>query len=134
MSKIDQLVLVVEDEETLRSTIVDLLELEGYSVKFAANGEEGVAIATRELPNVIITDLSMPVMNGYEVIRALRANELTSSIPIVVLSAKLEQADINEALALGAAAFIRKPFDADKLFQTVEGLINAKGSNLPPAP
>jgi signal transduction histidine kinase len=114
-------ILVIEDEKNIRNRIVDTLELsdEPYKVFAAQNGREGLETARRELPDLIISDVMMPEMDGYEVLKALRAEGPTMTIPFIFLSAKADVAHIREGMNLGADDYLPKPFSIDELLRVV---------------
>lgn len=113
-------ILVIEDEELLRTSIVELLELEDYEALGACNGEEGIVIAKRDLPDLIISDIMMPIKNGYEVVQELRNDFTTSKIPIIFLSAKADKQDSRFGMSLGVEDYITKPFSKQELFNTIK--------------
>lgn len=119
-------VLVIEDDAAIRATLSDILELNGYAVIPAANGEEGVALARRHRPDIILTDIAMPGLNGFEVIRALHAGEQTRSIPIIIVSASLEPAKVRQAMDLGAEDFIGKPFTENQILGSIQARLEKK--------
>jgi len=106
-------VLVVDDEEPIRNTLTEALELEGYAVRSASNGAEACELMRYFRPSVIVLDLMMPVMNGWEFLERCRRDNDCSGTPVLVISAysKLPQ----EAASLGVKACIAKPFDLDVL-------------------
>jgi CheY-like chemotaxis protein len=108
-------VLVVEDEQPVQQLVADLLEDEGYHVMVASDGAQGLALAQAERPDLVVTDLMMPVMTGVELCRRLKSNERTRQVPIVVMSA----AGASQARGLGADAFLAKPFDLEALLALV---------------
>jgi signal transduction histidine kinase len=114
-------ILVIEDEKNIRNRIVDTLELsnEAYSVFTAENGRIGIEVAKKEIPDLIISDVMMPEIDGYEVLRTLRADETTSAIPFIFLSAKADIAHIREGMNLGADDYLPKPFSIDELLRAV---------------
>jgi CheY-like chemotaxis protein len=114
-------ILLVEDDAAIRETIAELLEEEGYRVASAANGAEALELLSApELPSVILLDLMMPVMSGWELHEALQDDPRLASIPVVVISASRS----TERLApIEAAAFLAKPFDATRLLDTVGRLV-----------
>lgn len=116
MSKI----LLLEDDAGVRLPVVDLLEAEKYTVLTAENGKEGLEMATREKPDLIISDIMMPEMDGYEVFEALQKDPLTAVIPFIFLTAKTDPSDIREGLGLGVDDYITKPFEPDTLLDAVE--------------
>lgn len=105
-----QKILVVDDEEDLQELLRYNLEKEGYIVTCVGSGEESIAAAKKQLPNLILLDLMLPGMDGFEVCRILKNDVNTSSIPIVMLTAKGEDSDIIAGLELGADDYITKPF------------------------
>lgn len=114
-------ILVIEDEKNIRNRIVDTLELsnEAYTILTAENGRVGVEVAKREIPDLVISDVMMPEMDGYDVLRALRSEATTASIPFIFLSAKADIAHIREGMNLGADDYLPKPFSIDELLKTV---------------
>ena len=112
-------ILVIEDEPAMRSNLRDILELENFSPVVAANGREGIATATRELPDLILCDVMMPEQDGHAVLAALRANPATAKIPFVFLTAKGEHADIRTGMNLGADDYLVKPVKVDDLLEAI---------------
>lgn len=113
-------ILVIEDEAQIKSDIIKTLELCNYEVFGADNGKEGLQKALEHIPDLIVSDIMMPEMNGYELLTELQKYKETDSIPFLFLSAKSEKADIREGMKLGADDFITKPFDIDELIDAVE--------------
>src|SRR5665809_121360 len=93
------------------------LELEGYEVLLAHDGEEAYDVATKEAPALVILDIMMPRMDGYQAVEALKADEKTASIPVVFLSAKAQQSDIDRGMRHGVADYLTKPFDPSELLE-----------------
>src|SRR5437868_786314 len=102
-------ILVIEDEPAMRANLRDILELEKFMPLTAANGREGIAVAKRELPDLILCDVVMPVQDGYEVLATLRADAATARIPFIFLTAKGERADVRSGMNLGADDYLVKP-------------------------
>lgn len=114
-------VLVVEDEQDIRETLRDILEMEGYRVRCACNGKEALdALAEMPRPRLILLDLMMPVMSGYELLQALRANDDLASIPVTVVSA------VGDRLAAGTPV-LRKPVDLETLLHAVDASCHPAG-------
>lgn len=113
-------VLIIEDDQTLRETVKELLELENYKVFDAANGVEGVEMAIANMPDVIICDILMPKLDGFGVFRKLNENEKTCSIPFIFLSAKSELEDVRRGMNLGADDYLTKPFKEEDLLHAIE--------------
>lgn len=111
-------VLVVEDVDMNRELMVQLLE-DRYEVIEAANGQDGVEAAERERPGLILMDLSLPVMNGWEATRRLKANPDLKSIPIIALTAHAMKGDRETALAAGCDDYLVKPLDEDELMEKI---------------
>lgn len=116
-------ILVVEDDAILRDTLIESLGLEGYATLAARNGEEGLALARREGPDMVLTDAAMPVCDGYELIRNLQADKRTRAIPVVMISARVESASKNKAFTAGAVSFLKKPFEFDELLNRIRELL-----------
>lgn len=108
-------VLVVEDVDLNRELVVQLLE-DRYQVIEAVNGQEGVEVAERERPDLILMDLSLPVMDGWEASRKLKAHDELKSIPIIALTAHAMVGDEEKALSAGCDDYLVKPLDEDELF------------------
>lgn len=121
------LVLVAEDERDIRELIVIALELEGFNVVEVPNGEEAVKKAKEIKPDLILMDVRMPKMTGYEACKALKAEEATKEIPVVFLSAKGQEAEVNTGLDLGAEEYLLKPFAPDELSGRVTKILGKYG-------
>jgi two-component system, OmpR family, phosphate regulon response regulator PhoB len=115
-------VLVVEDERALTDVLSYNLEREGYEPIIAHDGQEGLRKAQNLLPDLIILDLMLPVLNGLEVCRQLRAGERTRTIPIVMLTARAEETDQIVGFSLGADDYVTKPFSVKVLLQRIKAL------------
>ena len=120
-------VLYVEDAQVIRDTIARLLELNGYNVAYAKNGEEGVKKALNWQPDVILMDLRMPVMDGFNAINEIKSNPLTKSIPVFVISAWSGKKERTQAKLAGAEGFFVKPPDLNKLIEAIEKAVAASG-------
>ena len=122
-------ILLVEDNELIRIDLVTILELEGFEVREATNGRSGLAQIEARSPDVVLSDLMMPEMDGYELLRRVRANAAWASIPFIVLSARGEEEAVQRALELGATAYLRKPVDIPDLLRAIRAPLG-----LPDAP
>lgn len=112
-------VLIIEDNKPLLENTAELLELEHFSVVTAGNGPLGLELARTEQPHVILCDILMPAMDGYEVLRRLKGNSFTAGIPFIFFTANAEPKDIAHGLALGASAYLTKPFDSQELTELI---------------
>jgi two-component system alkaline phosphatase synthesis response regulator PhoP len=116
-------VLVVEDSPTVSSVVKYFLELEGFEVLLAADGEIGLETARRELPRVIVSDVSMPRMSGIEMVRALREDAATANIRILMLTSEASVESETDGLAAGADDYILKPVEPRRLSARVKALL-----------
>lgn len=116
-------ILVVEDERDIRELIVFTLRFGGMEVIDAPDGHTGIALAREKLPRLILMDVRMPRMTGFEACEELKSYPETKDIPIVFLSAKGQAAEIQRGLELGAVAYILKPFAPDELLERVKEIL-----------
>ncbi len=122
-------ILIAEDERDIRELITFTLEFGGFQVIAAANGQEAVELARQHRPDLIILDVRMPKMTGYEACRILKSQEETRSIPVVFLSAKGQEAEIRQGMEAGADAYILKPFAPDELLQQVQAILSRRNAH-----
>ena len=115
-------VLICDDDPAVLRLIEVNLEIEGYEVVPAHHGEEAVAMATADKPDLIILDVMMPKLDGYGAAKKLKSLPETKDIPIVFLSAKTQQVDIDKGKSYGVAEYLTKPFDPVDLIEVVERL------------
>jgi two-component system alkaline phosphatase synthesis response regulator PhoP len=121
-------ILIAEDERDIRELIAFSLQgLGGFSVVQASNGVEAVERATAEIPDLILMDVRMPRMTGYDACKKLKENDSTRSIPVIFLSAKGQDQEIQQGLAVGAEEYILKPFAPDELVNQVRGVLKRIG-------
>lgn len=113
-------ILVIEDDQNIRESITDLLETGNFNVISASNGKEGLDMAFDKIPDLILCDIMMPVMDGYEVIQAIRKEKTLQDTPFIFLSAKSQKVDVRKGMDLGADDYLTKPFRAQELFDAVE--------------
>jgi DNA-binding response OmpR family regulator len=121
------LILIAEDERDIRELIVFTLQLDGFKVVQAANGEEAVKKAGEIMPDLILMDVRMPKMTGFEACKALKADERTKGIPVVFLSAKGQDTEVKTGLELGASDYLLKPFAPDELSERVNNILIQSG-------
>ena len=113
-------ILLIEDNEEMSENITSILKLAHYQVIRAANGKEGVALAQKEHPDLILCDIMMPELDGYGVLHILNGDPETAQIPFIFLTAKAEKSDLRAGMNLGADDYITKPFDGFDLLKVVE--------------
>jgi DNA-binding response OmpR family regulator len=117
-------VLVVDDEVNITQILEFSIGAEGFDVITAQNGEEAIEKARREQPDLIILDVMMPKIDGYEACRILKANPLTKNIPVVLLTAKGRDIDRRLGMEVGATDYIVKPFSPNKLVERIHQLLS----------
>jgi len=122
-------ILVVEDEEALSDILRDALKRHGYKVERAFDGDTGLEMAEKLLPDLIILDIMLPRMDGWEVCRRLKENKKTSAIPIILLTARRDEQDVVAGLDLGADDYIRKPFSLIELAARVRSVLRRSKAN-----
>ena len=112
-------ILILEDDESVRLPVVDLLEAEGFTVVAAEDGKKGIELAHSEGPDLIVSDIMMPEVDGYGVFETLQKDPKTAVIPFIFLTAKTDPSDIREGLGLGVDDYITKPFEPDDLIDSI---------------
>lgn len=123
----EPLILVAEDERDIRELIALTFQAHGFKVIEVPNGEEAVKRATQAKPDLILMDVRMPKMSGFQACQILKAQESTRHIPVVFLSAKDRARDIRQGLALGAEEYLLKPFAPDELAQRIRLILARHG-------
>ncbi len=116
--------LVVDDEAILLKAVAATLRAEGYEVATARSGTDALVRVNQTMPDLIISDIRMPGMDGYELARILRSNARTSLVPIIFLTAKGERKDRIDGFRSGVDAYLTKPFDPDELLAVVAGILS----------
>ncbi len=119
-------ILLVEDNEMNRDMLSRRLQKRGYEVVIAEDGEQGVRLARSETPALVLMDMSLPVLDGWEATRQLKADPATRSIPVIALTAHAMAGDREQALAAGCDDFDIKPIDLDRLLGKIEALLGGK--------
>lgn len=119
-------VLIIEDNNDIRENVVEILELSGYDVTAAENGKKGVEIALSYQPDIVLCDIMMPEMDGYDVLRTLNQNHDTQATPFIFLTAKAERTDVRRGMELGADDYLTKPFDDVELLRAIESRLKRK--------
>ena len=116
-------ILVVEDNRTILENTTELLEMEGYSVITAANGKEGSSKVLKFLPDLIVSDIWMPEMDGFELLKTLGTHADLKNIPLIFFSARSEKKDIKKGIDMGAYDFIVKPSDLSDLLVSIKNCL-----------
>ncbi|OGO68808.1 MAG: two-component system response regulator [Chloroflexi bacterium RBG_19FT_COMBO_56_12] len=120
-------ILIAEDERDIRDLITFTLKFSNHEVFAAANGEEALNMAKQLLPDIILMDVRMPKMTGYEACAAIKADPTIAHIPVVFLSAKGQESEVQTGIDLGAVEYILKPFAPDQLTERVRVLLKQYG-------
>jgi CheY-like chemotaxis protein len=119
-------ILLVEDNEMNRDMLSRRLVRKGYEVILALDGAQGVEMANSEAPDLILMDMNLPVLSGWEATRRLKTNSQTSSIPVIALTAHAMSTDRDEAVAAGCDDYDTKPIELPRLLDKIETLINRR--------
>ena len=117
-------ILIAEDERDIRELVSFSLQFGGFTVVQAANGAEAVEYALKEMPDLILMDVRMPKMTGYEACRQMKTMESVRDIPVVFLSAKGQESEIQTGMEVGAEEYILKPFAPDELVKQVQAVLD----------
>jgi signal transduction histidine kinase len=125
-SAIPRTILVIEDDIDVRESTADMLDLNGFECVLAANGNEGIALAKRDLPAVIITDIEMPGLNGYQLLQAIRGDPALRATPVIMTTAKADRISARRGMDLGADDYITKPFTEDELIRSIRARLDRK--------
>ena len=116
-------ILIAEDERDIRDLIAFTLRFAGYEVLAASNGEEAVEVATNVNPDLILMDVRMPRMTGYEACKVMKSNPDLKDIPVVFLTARGQESEIQQGLDAGAEEYLLKPFAPDQLTSRVKAVL-----------
>jgi DNA-binding response OmpR family regulator len=117
-------ILAVDDEPNILLSLEYILEAEGYDVRVARDGEEALKLAEEIRPDLILLDVAMPRMDGYEVCRQLRQREHLASVKVVMLTAKGQPLEKRKGLAVGADVYVTKPFSSEELLEEIQAALN----------
>jgi DNA-binding response OmpR family regulator len=120
----EKTVLVVDDNDDLREMLGTFLEIDGWQVFTAASGEEGIIMAEKELPNLILLDVMMPKMDGITMFKHLQSNDATKDIPVIFVSAHIFSQEIIKYIETGIAGVITKPFTLEELLFQIHKILN----------
>ena len=119
------LVLIADDDRDILSLVRAVLERSGHEVVSAGDGAEALAHVAERRPDLAVLDITMPQVDGLEVLRRLRADPETSDLPVILLSAQAQEADVSRGFAAGASAYVKKPFSPRELATRVGELLEA---------
>ena len=117
-------ILVVDDEPTIVRLMEFILARQGHEMQVAVNGEEALEKIRAHAPDLVLLDIMMPRIDGYEVARAVRADPATAGLPIIMLSAKAQEEDIRKGVEIGVDEYITKPFSPEHLVTVVAGYLS----------
>ncbi len=119
-------VLIVEDEPHIVLSLEILLQRAGYTTEVATDGDEGLDLIRRQRPDVVLLDIMLPRRNGYDVCRTVKADPALAAIPVIMLSAKGQEVEVQKGLELGASAYITKPFGNAEVLEAVRAALAAR--------
>jgi CheY-like chemotaxis protein len=119
-------VLLVEDNEMNRDMLSRRLVRRGYEVVFAVDGQQGVDMARSESPDIILMDMSLPVLDGWEATRRVKSDQATRSVPVIGLTAHAMSGDREKAIEAGCDDYDTKPVELDRLIEKIERLLGAR--------
>jgi len=122
-------ILLVEDNEMNRDMLARRLSRKGHEVLIALDGAQGVTLARSEIPDLILMDMSLPVMSGWDATRSLKADSETQSIPVIALTAHAVSGDREQAMQAGCDDYDTKPVDLTRLLEKIQALLNKKVSS-----
>ena len=126
MTELGITILVADDEDDIRELVVYRLGRSGYAVVEARDGEEAVRLAVEHIPDLAVLDVMMPKLDGYEVTRRLRDTEATKAIPVILLTARAQEADVSRGFDAGADDYLKKPFSPDELVSRVRAVLGRR--------
>lgn len=121
-------ILIIEDDETMRTALKRIFESDGLQTRLASDGTELSVIMDEITPDLILMDIGLPWINGFELAQLLKEHKEIKKIPLVFVSGQASEEDLKRAFAIGADDFIKKPFEIDKLRKTVQALLKINGS------
>ena len=119
-------ITIIDDEKELVATIKEFLEARGFIINFAYGGKAGLKLVRSEPPDIIVLDISMPDMDGRDVLVELKKDEETKNIPVIMLTGRTEQFDRDYGIELGAQEYMTKPYRGHLLLRQIENILNKK--------
>ncbi|GAB3790315.1 hypothetical protein GCM10028818_60260 [Spirosoma horti] len=127
-------ILLIEDEEQIRKNLLEILHLKGYQVTAGADGLAGIQFASQQPPDLILCDIMMPHLSGYQVLAHMRTQEALASIPFIFLTAKSDMGDLRYGMELGADDYLAKPFSTKDLLGAIESRLKRHQQKPPSQP
>jgi len=121
-------VLIIDDSPTIRRIVQSVFERAGFEVSFASEGSDGVRIALTSIPNIVLLDIMMEGLHGFEVCKMLRANSSMNRTAIIIMSGRSYKPDIDMAMALGADSYVVKPFSGEEILKIAVEYMNKRMS------
>ncbi len=121
-------ILVVDDDEHIQKSLSQYLEMEDFEVDVASSGQEALERAALQTFDLILLDIMMPEMDGFEVVETLRTHAKTSQVPIILLTARGQDTDVLKGYHLGVSSYLTKPFNLDELVETIREVLEADGA------
>ena len=125
----DVTILVIDDDEKLQKFVASIISLSGDEIFQASNGTEGLAIAAREIPDVIVCDLRMPIMDGFATLKHLKKDKLLRDVPVIMLTGNSDRETILKCVEMGASYFFTKPLDFGKLKNKIQQVLQSDLAN-----
>jgi DNA-binding response OmpR family regulator len=119
-------VLVADDDDDIRDLVAFRLDRAGYEVLRAGDGQEALDLARKHVPDLAVLDVMMPKLTGYDVTRELRADAATSRIPVILLTARVQEADVARGFEAGADDYVKKPFSPQELKARVQAVLGRR--------
>ena len=116
-------ILVVEDNIEVAQYVCDIFEVNGYHVRVALNGVEGWEEIQHDMPDIVVSDLDMPEMDGYELLSHVRNDAITETLPFILLTARTERENVRQGMTMGADDYVTKPFSAKEILMSVETML-----------
>lgn len=123
--------LIIEDNDDIRESTSEILQLANYEVFQASNGKQGVDLAIKLIPEVILCDIMMPELDGYGVLHLLSKREDTALIPFIFITAKVDRVEVRKGIEMGADDYLTKPFDDIELLSAIESRLKKRASEKP---
>lgn len=117
-------ILIIEDNQSVREEISDILEMEGFNIRVSENGKIGLKSVNKNKPNLILTDIVMPEMGGFELYQNIKKNPETKNIPIIFLSARADKESLEKAKSLGCLDYVVKPVSSELLVEKINSKLN----------